>query len=101
MPSQTSLAAVKNVVCYIASYYSRVDMDAIQDNWFLGKKGRDDDNVLHPGVGFDQFAIDHSVTPELNHYINGKGGRNFLVMGDLKVTTTIEAAAKDVRSRLP
>ena len=100
MPN-TPLAAVKNVVRYIASYYSHVDMDAIEDDWFLGKRGRDDDNVSHPGVGLDRFAIDHSVTPELNHYISRKGGRNFIAPGTFKETTTVEATAKEVRSRLP
>lgn len=101
MPSTTSLAAVKNVVRYIAAYYSQIDMDLIEDNWFLGKRGRDKDNNQHSGVGLDQFAIDHAVTPELNQYINRKGGKNFLPPGTLTEKTTIEAAAKDVRSRLP
>lgn len=101
MPSQTSLAAVKNVVRYIAAYYSQIDMDSIKDDWFLGKQGRDKNNNQHSGVGLDQFAIDHSVTPELNHYVNRKGGTNFLLPGTLTEKTTIEEAAKDVRSRLP
>ena len=101
MPSQTPLPSVKNVVRYITSYYAQVDMDLIQDNWFLGKRGRDKKNDLHPGVGLDQFAIDHSVTPELNHYINRKGGNNLLPPGVFTEKTTVEDAAKEVRSRLP
>ena len=101
MPSQTPLTAVKNVVRYIAAYYAQIDMDLIEDNWFLGKRGRDDDNELHPGVGLDQFAIDHSVTPELNHYINRKGGSNLLRPGVLTEEKTVEQAAKEVRLRLP
>ena len=101
MPSKTSLAAVKNVVRYITAYYSQIDMDSIKDDWFLGKRGRDKNNNQHSGVGLDQFAIDHSVTPELNQYINRKGGTNFLPPGAFTEKTTIEDAAKDVRSRLP
>ena len=96
----TSITAVKNVVRYIAGYYGHIDNDLIKDDWFLGKSVRDKTDQPHKGVGLDQFAIDHSLTSELNRYIHLKGGTDLLRIGSFSEKTTIADAAKEVKSRI-
>lgn len=101
MAKKPTRSQVRNAVFYAVAQISQKAPENFTEDMFLGKSGRDDKNVKHKGVGFDQEACD-AVANLLNlivkHRVDeivksgaGKGKGVPIRKGKLTPTTTLEA----------